>query len=343
MDRKPGRRRPTWFGNNRHAAHNAPYPPNPPSASAPPKQPNTLGRMWQREPGGRMDTDSWLLGEPQTPDASSPRQPGWEPLSNLPELPPMLADNGFRARSEIADRYNRLAPESTTDEHDAPLWVQPDALASSGAPADIATDARQDFPPEGRLRALWSTFATRVRRPRLALGVIAGVLAVCLIFGIAALGNAVGNAFTQGSPNSAHGVLGTGSAAATASPSAGHATPGATTTTSASSATTATPANTQPPTPLTIAFTCASGVAGGTGKVCVHTLPHASLSLTVRYCDGSYAKGKAFHGVSYADSNGDYTWSWTVTTTCIGAATATVTATSAGKTVTSATTFTITR
>lgn len=337
MDRKPGKRRLTWFGNDRPRVPNTPQPP---SAGSSPRMPNTLGRMWQREPRGHEATDSWLVGEPQAPDASSPRPAGWEPLSNLPELPPMLADNGFAARSARADRYNQLAGESSSkNDHAAPLWGQSDAAVPATATAD---DARQDHPQDGRLRALWRTVATKIRRPRLALAVVAGVLALCLILGVAALSSAIGNAFQSG-PNSTQGVLGARSATTVASPSTGHATPSATTTTSGAVTATVAPANTQPPTPLTIAFTCASGVIGGAGKVCAHTLPHATLTLSVRYCDGSNAKGKAFHGVSYADSGGNYTWNWTVTTTCAGAATATVTATSAGHTVTSTTTFTVTR
>ena len=77
--------------------------------------------------------------------------------------------------------------------------------------------------------------------------------------------------------------------------------------------------------------------------VSVHTKPDATVSLTVRYCDGSYAGGKGLHGNMHADGNGNYTWRWNVSASCAGTATATVTAKSSGQTVTQSTTFTITR
>lgn len=308
MNRKPGRRRLTWFGKNQPGA---------PTAA---NTPNTLGKMWRREPRGRGETDSWLVGEPQAPDGSSSPRPDWEQYPNLPALPPPFEDNGFAARRASADRRDQLGGDSSTDAHATPIWGQPDSHA----------DSRQDRPHDGRLRALWWKVATRFRRPRLALTVVAGALALCLLLGVAALGAA----FPHGAPNSAHGARGANGALV--SPTSRTATPNATTTT------TTTPGNTHPPTPLTIAFTCASGVAGGTGQLCVHTLPNAALSLAVRYCDGSYAKGKAFHAVSYADGSGNYTWRWNVTTSCGGAATATVTANSAGQTATQSATFTVT-
>ncbi|MGZ3676828.1 MAG: hypothetical protein ACXVCO_21190, partial [Ktedonobacterales bacterium] len=121
----------------------------------------------------------------------------------------------------------------------------------------------------------------------------------------------------------------------TASPSASLATP---TTRSSPAAATATSVP-----PFTIAFTCASGVIGGTGEVCVHTQPNAILTLRVQYCDGSFAGGKSVQGTAHADSSGDHTWRWTVTTNCAGTATATVTAKSAGQITTQSTTFTITQ
>ncbi|HKS69195.1 MAG TPA: hypothetical protein VJQ45_02160 [Ktedonobacterales bacterium] len=111
---------------------------------------------------------------------------------------------------------------------------------------------------------------------------------------------------------------------------------------------TSTPTPTHTPTPrvptatpvptLTLTFTCASGQLRGTGQVCVHTLPRASLSLSVRYCDGSTAKG--LHGAT-ADASGNYTWTWFVRTTCAGQATATVTANWNGQSLTASDTFTI--
>jgi hypothetical protein len=77
--------------------------------------------------------------------------------------------------------------------------------------------------------------------------------------------------------------------------------------------------------------------------VCVHTKPDAKVTLTVRYCDGSYAQGKGLHGNVRADENGNHTWRWNVSASCAGTAIATVMSTSSGQTVTQSTTFTITR
>jgi hypothetical protein len=65
------------------------------------------------------------------------------------------------------------------------------------------------------------------------------------------------------------------------------------------------------------------------------------VSLTVRYCDGSYADGKGFHGNAHTDSGGNYTWRWLVNTTCAGRATATVLAKFSGQTVIQSTMFII--
>lgn len=92
--------------------------------------------------------------------------------------------------------------------------------------------------------------------------------------------------------------------------------------------------------PLTLTVTCASGSLHGTGQVCVHTQPSAALNLTVRYCDGTYAKG--LHGAALADNNGNYTWSWPVRAACVGAATATVTAKWNGQSMTATKSFSIT-
>ncbi len=108
-------------------------------------------------------------------------------------------------------------------------------------------------------------------------------------------------------------------------------------TTTAGAISTATHTATQP---LTITFTCASGSLRGSGKVCVHTTPSAALNLSVRYCDGTTAKG--LHGTGIANASGDYTWNWAVHMTCVGQATATVTAKQGGVTVTATKTFNIT-
>ena len=75
----------------------------------------------------------------------------------------------------------------------------------------------------------------------------------------------------------------------------------------------------------------------------MHTRPNATISLAVRYCDGSYAGGKGLHGTAHADGSGNYTWRWNVTTSCVGTATATVSVESAGQTITQSTTFIVTR
>lgn len=313
MNHKPGKRRLTWFWKNRSKA---PNPPNTPRAL---KSPSPLGKMWEQESHGRKETNSWLLREPQAPHESSPHQPDGEPYPNLPAWPSAPERDRFGARKASGDMGDRMGGDSSTDGHAAPSRGQQDAH-------------RGRF-YAGRLRALWWKVKTAFRRPRIVLVAVASTLALCSILGVAALGNA----FLHSAPNGAQGTSGVGSVnSAVASPS-GQATPSVTTTT------TAAPGNTQPPTPLTITFTCASGVDGGVGQLCVHTLPKAALSLSVRYCDNTYAKGKAFHGVSYADGSGNYTWRWNVNTTCVGVATATVTAKSAGQTVTQSATFTVTR
>lgn len=330
MERKPGKRRLTWIGNNRLGAPNVPSTPATPNL---PDSPETSGRQESR---GSGKTDSWLVQEPKSSGGSSPRQVEWKSLPKLPSWPPLPQSTRYAAKSPTDDRYgvrhsnkydirhdetyNRVGGESFTDERAEPIQDQ--------------HDSRSDGPDGGRLRALWRLFAPSTRRPRVALLIAAvGAMVLFAVLGVAALSSA----FFHGASNNVNGTAGVESAkGAVVSPSVGQSTPRATRTTITS------PVNTQNPTPLTMTFTCASGVAGGTGQLCVHTLPNAMLSLTVRYCDGTYAKGKAFHGYTYADGSGNYTWRWSVTTTCVGTATATVTATSAGETDTQHTTFTVT-
>jgi hypothetical protein len=167
-------------------------------------------------------------------------------------------------------------------------------------------------------RALQQRFRGGSRRQRVGLAAGAGGLLIASLLGIALLCSHL-PAIGSGS------VGASGSATATAVASA---TAHATTTTT--------------PLPFTLAFTCASGAVKQSAKVCVHTQPGASLNLTVRYCDGSYAGGRSLHSSVTADSGGNFTWIFAVHTRCAGSATATVAATSAGKTVTKAKTFTIT-
>lgn len=293
MDRKPEKRRLTWFGNNRPAA------PKVPSTSIPPNSPGTLSRMWDHEPPRREEANAW---------------------PKLPEGDLFAARGG--SDDQRGDRYDGQRDDSYTDEHAAPAWGQP--------------DARQGDSRGGRLRELWRTFATNVPRPRLALLAVVATLALCAVMGVAALGVSFFNnaANSARHPLTAGGVSGASSSATTK----------ATATATATGTTSATPATTAAPTALTITFTCAQGAAGGAGQVCVRTAPHAALNLTVRYCDGSNAKGKTFHTTSYADSGGNYTWRWNVASgACVGAATATVTAQLAGKTINQKDTFAITR
>lgn len=110
---------------------------------------------------------------------------------------------------------------------------------------------------------------------------------------------------------------------------------------------TGTPDSQSAPTPtsstpsISLTFTCASGTLRGTGQVCIHTLPQAALTITVRYCDGTTARG--LRGNAFADTSGNYTWTWSVRTSCAGTATATVTAKWNGQSITSADPFTITK
>lgn len=289
MDRKPEKRRLTWFGNNRPVAPKVPYTPIPPNA------PGTLGNMWNHEPRGREEPDAW----PQLPQGS------------------LFASRGPDDERRD-DRYDDPRGDSHTDEHTAPIWER--------------SDVRQESARGGRLRTLWRTFATSVRRPWLAVVAVATTLILCAVIGGAAIGSAFFNSPASGARHlpgvgGVSGATSSANATATATGMAG-----------------ATPGGTAAPVALTVTFTCASGAAGRAGKVCVRTAPHAALSLTVRYCDGSNAKGKIFHSVSYADSGGNNTWSWNVPSgACIGAATATVTAQLAGHTISQRDTFAITR
>lgn len=328
MERKPGKRRLTWIGNTRSGTRN--------DSSAPgaSESPQTRGRLWRDEPRGRGETDSWLVGKPSassTPSAPSPRQADWHALPKLPSWPPLPGEDRFAAKTANDDgytkynsrrdnTYNSMGDDTYTDEHEAPNQGQP----RSG----------RDDVHEGKVRALWGFVATLLKRPRVIFVAIAGAVTLLSVLGVAVFGNALLHSETKG-------VLGTtdiGSAnTVVGSPAVGRATPRALATN------TAVAKATQPPTPLTLSFTCASGVVGGNAQLCVHTLPNAALGLTVRYCDGTYAKGKEFHGITNADGNGNYTWRWSVTSTCVGDAIATVTANTAGQTVTQHTTLPITQ
>lgn len=314
MDREPRKRRQTWFTKPR---------------------PNTLGQTWQHGQQGQQAkraSDAWLTQEGQPPwEQSSPRpeqsspRPDWSPLPPLPKWPPLPEESPLpqdRARAAAS-----FPPPSALDA------TQPQTAWGRSA-YDVPAYDKFDLPEQPR-GTLWSRFRSASRPVRV--GIAAGVVfafVLCSLLGVAAL-----NAAFQ--PGASHlGATGgnTGqSGDVTASPSASLTTP------TISSTSSPEPATATPVPPFTIDFTCATGVIGGTGKICVHTRPNAILTLRVQYCDGSIAGGRNLQGTSHADGSGDYTWRWNVTTSCAGTATATVTAKSSGQTITQSTTFTITQ
>ncbi|MGZ3603124.1 MAG: hypothetical protein ACXVDF_24680 [Ktedonobacterales bacterium] len=247
----------------------------------------------------------------------------WQPLPPLPKWPPLPGESPLpQDRAHAAAPF---APPSALDaEQPTTAWEQ--------SAYDLPTHDEYDF-PEQPPNTLWSRFRSAPRRMQV--GIAAGIacaFVLCSLLSAAALNLAFQPDASRLRPlGGSTSLIGNG----TASPSASLATP---TTISSPAAATATSVP-----PFTIAFTCASGVIGGTGEVCVHTQPNAILTLRVQYCDGSFAGGKSVQGTAHADSSGDHTWRWTVTTNCAGTATATVTAKSAGQITTQSTTFTITQ
>lgn len=268
-------------------------------------RPNTLGKAWRQ------------LSQPR------PRKVADLPL--LPDWPP------------LPEEKSRVGwPVSGAD---AAPHIQP-----SGADADQQTDHREAVQPLSALGIrrqrmdLQDRWRLASRRARLGIAgaVIVSVLliAACSSLALHALG-AVGSSVSP----AALGASATQQASAPGGASSHAPTAAASPKTTATSAATA--ASTRAPTlPLTITFTCTTGSIRGTGKVCVQTAPSATVSLSVRYCDGSTAKGLRSAGT--ADANGAYTWSWSVHMTCVGPATATVTAKRGGVSTTATKTFTIT-
>jgi hypothetical protein len=268
-------------------------------------------------------TGEWILGEPPAErppkardrKAQQSRAVDWKALPPLPKWPPLPEE----------DRFSPGQPEDTTlaQPSAAPGW-NPDRWERADLPTRRLGDFRQRV-----LGRLWPT--SRRRRIELLAG-IGGALVLLLTLVVAV---SIGNALSHrtpltGTPTSGTGAIGQNSSStATASSS-----PTALNKASPTAAPTAVP--------VTITFTCASGSIGGEAKVCIQTAPNADVTLSVRYCDGSYAKGKTFHGGATASSSGDFTWRWNVTTSCAGNTTATVTAKSAGQTVTQTATFTLT-
>jgi hypothetical protein len=176
-----------------------------------------------------------------------------------------------------------------------------------------ATDLHDRSP-----RTIWRRFGRTPHRQQVGLAAGAGGLVLVSLVGIVVLCSHMP-------------LIGNGT------PSAGGVSRNASSTSTALAATTITPASS-----FTITFTCASGIVKQTGEVCVHTQANAVLSLTVRYCDGSYAGGKGLHGSVSSDNSGNYIWRFSVHTRCAGTATATVVAKSSGQSVTESTMFTIT-
>ena len=273
------------------------------------QQPNTLGRMWQQTPQGDHETDNWTLREPMEPEIGAERGSrlsDWKELPPLPKWPPLPGEDPF-ARDAT----------QVTEPHLAAQWEQ-------SAPGQSSRLDQQ-------LRRFWQSLISDRRRRWIALAAVAGVVVLCSLGSVAALGNV----FRAGALLGGNGTSPAGNANGNVALTPGLSTPMA----SPSSSPTVT---VSAATPFTIAFTCASGVNGGRGEVCVHTEPNATVTLTVRYCDGNYAGGKAFRGIAHTDGSGNYTWHWDVSTSCIGTATAAVTAKSGGQTITQSTTFTVT-
>lgn len=126
----------------------------------------------------------------------------------------------------------------------------------------------------------------------------------------------------------------------------------ATTTGSGNPAPTATkaPTLTPPLTQLVLTFECKGDFTPNDTheKVCVRTLPGASLTIKVTYCKGSVDQSTALKGTFTADKSGYYAWSWTPEATCQGnppgatgfwKGTAEVTATLGGQHLTSSVAF----
>ena len=73
-------------------------------------------------------------------------------------------------------------------------------------------------------------------------------------------------------------------------------------------------------TKLILSFECKGDFnpSGRHEKVCVRTLPGASLTIKVTYCSGSVDQSTALKGTFTADETGQYAWNWTPEATCQG-------------------------
>lgn len=101
---------------------------------------------------------------------------------------------------------------------------------------------------------------------------------------------------------------------------------------------------------LTVTFGCKSGGKEGFfadqshAFACVHTLPGASLTISVSYCNGSIDQSSSLKGTFTANSTGYYEWDWKPLASCQHGPTywsgkATVTARLSGQTATSESSF----
>ncbi len=92
---------------------------------------------------------------------------------------------------------------------------------------------------------------------------------------------------------------------------------------------------------LSVQFTCAQAVDLRSGRICVHTQPHAALAIKIRYCTNYYAVSRSLKGTQIADIRGNYTWTWVPNTKCRGAAIAYVTETYSRRTLNAWTRFVV--
>ena len=295
MDRRPSRRRLTWFGKER---------------------PATLGKMWQQLPPEDVEPDAWRANKQPIPRERSSRQPDWPPLPPLPKWPPLPEEDPLAPE--------RLSADSSFVPYEA---QQTERLAQQQRERRVSSQYGLSKLP---FSTLWQRFRSASRQKQIRLATGAGGFLLLLLISVTVLGVALRSHVSVAGldvPPSG------GAQGIPMAPTTAHTTP----------TITSTPKTNTPSPPFTLVFTCASGTVGGTGQVCVHTLPNASLTLSVRYCDGNLAKGKGFHGATYADNNGNYSWRWDISTSCVGSATATVAARSSGQTVTQSVTFTVSR
>lgn len=268
-------------------------------------RPNTLGQSWRR------------MSQPRPRQMNNPPpQPEW----------PQLPDDGLRGRWPPANADSAMSGE--------PNATDPRQRATGG---EGDRSPRQRWPTRYGRDVLdrWRGASTRTK---LGIGGIA-MFTILTIVACCSLTQFVLGA-VQGSGSAPQfGAFATQQTTGQGGTSSKNPTATITPNNTATSANTSTATQT-PSTPLTITFTCASGSIRGTGKVCVQTAPSAILSLSVRYCDGTTAKG--LHSAGIANASGDFTWTWSVHMTCVGQATATVTAKQNGTTVTATKTFNIT-